>query len=40
VVDELRVDVKAFAAGAEQSDDMTVLAVRWRGGSAARGNRL
>jgi serine phosphatase RsbU (regulator of sigma subunit)/CHASE2 domain-containing sensor protein len=39
-VDELRADVKAFAAGAEQSDDMTVLAVRWRGGSAAWGNRL
>jgi serine phosphatase RsbU (regulator of sigma subunit) len=27
----LRRDVRAFAGGAEQSDDMTVLAVQWRG---------
>ena len=31
VVDALCEDVKAFAAGATQSDDVTVLAVRWRG---------
>jgi serine phosphatase RsbU (regulator of sigma subunit) len=30
VVDTLRADVAAFAAGAPQSDDMTVLALRWR----------
>jgi len=30
-VDEVKRDVAAFVAGAEQSDDMTVLAVRWRG---------
>ena len=30
-VDALRNDVNAFAAGAEQSDDMTVLALCWRG---------
>jgi serine phosphatase RsbU (regulator of sigma subunit)/CHASE2 domain-containing sensor protein len=33
VVDALREDVKAFAAGATQSDDVTVLGVRWRGGT-------
>jgi serine phosphatase RsbU (regulator of sigma subunit)/CHASE2 domain-containing sensor protein len=31
VVEALRRDVRAFAGGAEQSDDMTVLAVQWRG---------
>jgi serine phosphatase RsbU (regulator of sigma subunit) len=31
VVDALREDVKAFAVGATQSDDITVLGVRWRG---------
>ena len=30
-VDALRADVLAFAAGAEAADDMTVLALRWRG---------
>jgi adenylate cyclase len=30
----LRADVASFAAGAEQSDDMTILALRWRGPSA------
>jgi serine phosphatase RsbU (regulator of sigma subunit) len=30
-VDTVRADVTAFAAGAPQSDDMTVLALRWRG---------
>ena len=27
-------DVKAFASGAEPADDMTVLALRWRGPSS------
>ena len=31
IVDTVRADVAAFAAGAPQSDDMTVLALRWRG---------
>jgi serine phosphatase RsbU (regulator of sigma subunit) len=30
-VDALRRDVKAFAGGTEPADDMTVLALRWRG---------
>jgi serine phosphatase RsbU (regulator of sigma subunit) len=30
----LRADVASFAAGAEQSDDMTIFALRWRGPSA------
>ena len=30
-VDALRRDVAAFAAGAEPADDLTVLALRWRG---------
>ena len=34
-VDALRRDVKAFASGAEPADDMTVLALRWRGPSKA-----
>jgi sigma-B regulation protein RsbU (phosphoserine phosphatase) len=31
VVETLRADVAAFAKGAPQSDDMTVLALRYRG---------
>lgn len=31
LVEAIRADVKAFVAGAEQSDDMTMLALRWRG---------
>ncbi len=34
VVDALRTDVEAFAAGAEPADDLTILALRWRGPSA------
>ncbi len=35
VVDALRADVEAFAAGAEPADDLTILALRWRGPGAA-----
>ncbi len=31
VVDAVRADVATFAAGAEPSDDLTVLALRWKG---------
>lgn len=31
IVDALREDVKAFAAGAEPADDLTILAIRWLG---------
>ncbi|MGC2444821.1 SpoIIE family protein phosphatase, partial [Candidatus Binatus sp.] len=31
VVDFVRDDVRRFAAGAEQADDITLLAVRWLG---------
>ena len=31
VVESLRADVTAFAAGAEPADDLTVLALRWNG---------
>ncbi len=31
VVDALRADVAAFAAGAEAADDLTILALRWNG---------
>jgi len=31
VVDALRADVEAFAAGAEPADDLTVLVLRWKG---------
>ena len=34
VVDALRADVEAFAAGAEPADDLTILALRWRGRAA------
>jgi len=34
-VHALRADVEAFAAGAEPADDLTILALRWRGPSAA-----
>jgi adenylate cyclase len=37
-MDALRRDVKAFAAGAEQSDDITVFALRWRGRSGDAAN--
>ena len=41
LVDALRADVEAFAAGAEPADDLTVLVLRWNGpratGSAASG---
>jgi adenylate cyclase len=36
VVDALRADVEAFAAGAEAADDLTILALRWRGPGTAR----
>lgn len=35
VVDRIRTDVEAFAAGTEQADDMTVLVLRWRGPTRA-----
>jgi adenylate cyclase len=35
VVDALRKDVASFAAGAEATDDLTVLVLRWNGPSAA-----
>jgi serine phosphatase RsbU (regulator of sigma subunit) len=35
VVDALRTDVEAFAAGAEPADDITVLALRWTGPAKA-----
>jgi serine phosphatase RsbU (regulator of sigma subunit) len=35
VVDGLRADVEAFAAGAEPADDLTILALRWRGPGGA-----
>ncbi len=31
VVEALRTDVQAFAAGTEQADDVTILALRWHG---------
>jgi serine phosphatase RsbU (regulator of sigma subunit) len=34
IVDALRAEILAFAAGAEASDDLTVLALRWRGSAA------
>ena len=34
VVDALRADVDAFAAGAEPADDLTVLVLRWNGARA------
>ena len=35
VVDALRADVAAFAAGAEPADDLTILALRWNGPQGA-----
>jgi serine phosphatase RsbU (regulator of sigma subunit) len=35
LVDALRADVQAFAAGADPADDLTVLALRWIGPQAA-----
>jgi CHASE2 domain-containing sensor protein/serine phosphatase RsbU (regulator of sigma subunit) len=35
VVAALKADVEAFAAGAEAADDLTILALRWRGPGAA-----
>jgi adenylate cyclase len=37
VVEAVRRDVMNFAAGAEQADDMSVLALRWNGGSRGAG---
>ena len=37
VVDALKADVQAFAAGAEPADDLTIVAIRWNGGRAATG---
>ena len=34
-VDFVRDDVRQFTAGAEQADDITLLAVRWLGARAA-----
>jgi serine phosphatase RsbU (regulator of sigma subunit)/CHASE2 domain-containing sensor protein len=34
IVDALRAEILAFAAGAEASDDLTVLPLRWRGSAA------
>jgi serine phosphatase RsbU (regulator of sigma subunit) len=31
VVEALRADVEGFVAGAEPSDDLTILALRWQG---------
>ncbi len=36
VVDFVRDDVRRFAAGAEQADDITLLAVRWLGPASSR----
>ncbi|MCC6196511.1 MAG: CHASE2 domain-containing protein [Burkholderiales bacterium] len=36
VVDAVAADVKAFAAGADPADDLTVLAVRWNGDLSGR----
>jgi serine phosphatase RsbU (regulator of sigma subunit)/CHASE2 domain-containing sensor protein len=33
IVDRVRDDVKRFSAGAEPADDLTLLAIRWRGGA-------
>jgi adenylate cyclase len=35
VVEALRADVMAFAAGAEPADDLTILALRWKGPAGA-----
>ena len=35
VVEALRADVMAFAAGAEPADDLTILALRWNGPTGA-----
>ena len=36
IVARVRDDVKRFAAGAEPADDLTLLAIRWRGGPGRR----
>jgi serine phosphatase RsbU (regulator of sigma subunit) len=36
LVDALRADVEAFVAGAEPADDLTILALLWRGPGATR----
>jgi serine phosphatase RsbU (regulator of sigma subunit) len=36
VAEALRADVRAFADGAEQADDMTVLALRWSPSGSAQ----
>jgi hypothetical protein len=35
VVEALRADVMAFAAGAEPADDLTILTLRWNGPAGA-----
>ena len=35
VVNRLRSEVDAFADGADPADDLTILALRWRGPAAA-----
>jgi serine phosphatase RsbU (regulator of sigma subunit) len=35
IVDAIRRDVEAFAAGTEPADDITVLVLRWRESGAA-----
>ena len=40
IVDALRAEVEAFAAGAEPADDLTILALRWRGPRAADQRRF
>jgi hypothetical protein len=37
VVKGLRADVDAFAAGADAADDLTILALRWRGPAHSAG---
>ena len=34
VVNEIETDVAEFARGAEPADDLTVLALQWRGGDS------
>jgi serine phosphatase RsbU (regulator of sigma subunit) len=36
LLEALREDVARFTAGAEQSDDLTLLGVRWNGPSSGR----
>jgi adenylate cyclase len=34
LIERLREDVRRFADGAEAADDITLLALRWKGGNA------